>query len=230
MGVVDFFLSPFGISFSASLAAGVVLALFGRWRGWWWRKKKPASVDLATRVLTFLEGDAQENTREMISDTKKLGDSLIASFSTKFVHDKDLETDALTFIEQMLETLRYLVSELTAADKELDHLKRAVMAFQQSLEKREQTIRHLCNPPNRAVIDGSQIRIQLLSVNTEPNDYLQAANGEAVIFLRGYGLGRLARFRYFRQTVKKHWPIFKESVAKEHRTTMRQTSLQKARK
>ena len=222
--------NPWVIGFTTTIVGGMVLGLLGRWRGWWWWKKKPASIDLATRVLTFLEGDAETNTREMISDTKKLGDSLVASFNTKVAHDHDLQYDALEFIRQILEPLKTFVSELTAADAELDDLKRAVMEYQTSLEDRERTIIHLCNPPNPAVIDASQVRIQLLSVNTQPNDHLQAAKGEAVIFLRGYGVGILRRFRYFRQTAKKHWPTFKESVAKEHRTTMQQTSLHKARK
>lgn len=207
-----------------------MLGLLGRVRGWWWWKKKPASIDLATRILTFLEGDAEENTREMISNTKKLGDSLLTTIGTKLVNDENAQPDALTLIARMLDALKPLVSELTAADEELDNLKRSTMSFQRTLQDRERTIRHLCNPPNPSAMDAGHIRTQLLSVNTEPDDYLQAAKGEAVIFLRGYGVGILKRLRYFRQTVRKHWPTFKESVAKEHRTTMQQTSLHKARK
>ena len=229
MGAGEIISNPWFIGISTTILGSGLVALIGRWRGWW-RNKKPASIDLATRVLTFLEGDAEENTRKMIFDTKKLGDSLLASINTNVAHDHDIQYRALDYIHSIVEPLKRLVSELTAADEELDYLKRAVMVFQMSLEDRSQTVTHLCNPPNPPAMDASHVRTQLLSVNTKPNDYLQAAKGEAVIFLRGYGIGRRARFRYFKQTVKKHWPAFKESVAKEHRTTLQQTSLHKARK
>ena len=121
--------NPWVIGFTTTIVGGLLLSLLARFRGWWWWKKKPASIDLATRVLTFLETDAEDNTREMISNTKKLGDSLIASINTKVAHDTDVQYAALDLIHQTLERLKPFVSELTAADEELDYLKRLLDRF-----------------------------------------------------------------------------------------------------
>ena len=225
--VFEFLQTLWGTTFTASLAAIIVAALImGRWR---W-KKKAASIGLATKVLKFLDGDADDDTRQMILHSKRLGDSLCASYKTKLAHDREDQDAALELIDKTLKSIKPLTAELTAADKELDDLKRAAIAFQDSLEGRKRTIMHLTEPYMMASMDAGHVRAQLLEVNVEPHEILEAAKGEAAIFLRGYGIGRLARFRCYRTAMKTHWPNFKESVAKEYRAALQRTSLHKAKK
>jgi hypothetical protein len=59
----------FLIGIVSSLFAGIILAAVGRWQGWWWRSKSPASIDLATRVLKHLDGEAEDKTNKMVYAT-----------------------------------------------------------------------------------------------------------------------------------------------------------------
>lgn len=65
------------MSIAGSVIGGIILLILGKWQGWWWRSKKPASIDLATSVLKLLDGEAEEKTNKMIYATKQLGDSLV---------------------------------------------------------------------------------------------------------------------------------------------------------
>ena len=84
--------------------------------------------------------------------------------------------------------------------------------------------------PNLPAMDPGHVRDQLLSENVLPHDLLKAAKGEATLFLRGYGINWLARQKYRNNIVKKHRAKFKESVAKEYRSVLQQTSFHKAQK
>ncbi len=104
-----------------------------------------------------------------------------------------------------------------------------MIAFQESLLWREQTIKHLCHPPNPSAIDPGHIRAQLLDENTKLNDLLNAAKGEATIFLRGHGLRWLYRRKYLRQIKKKQRKLYRQAVSREYRTVLQQTSLSKSK-
>ena len=173
---------------------------------------------LSTKVLKVLDGEAEDKTTKMIYATKQLGDSLVAFYKNKTPYNKDRETESLDLIEQLLALIKPLSTELSAADPELDHLKRAVIAYQKGLEWRAQIVKHLCHPPNPPAMDPGHVRDQLLSENVLPNDLLNAARGEAALFLRGYGVNWLARQKYRKNIVKKHRVTFKESVNQEYRT------------
>ena len=218
------------VSVGGSLLATLIVAFFGRWKGWWLKTKNESSVELATRVLKVLDGEAQDKTTKMIYATKQLGDSLVAFYKNKTPYNKDRKAESLDLIEQLLALIKPLATELSAADPEIDHLKRAVIAYQKGLEWRAQIVKHLCHPPNLPAMDPGHVRDQLLSENVLPNDLLNAARGEAALFLRGYGVNWLARKKYRKNIVKKHRVTFKESVNQEYRTVLRQTSLHKARK
>lgn len=129
----------------------------------------------------------------------------------------------------MITAIKPLATELSAADPELDNLKRAMISYQKVLERRAQIVNHLCHPPNPPAMDPGHVRDQLLSENVLPHDLLKAATGEAAIFLRGYGIGWLARQKYRRSIIKKQRALYKEAIAKEYRTVLQQTSLHKAK-
>jgi len=222
--------NPWLVGIASSVVGAGMFACVGKWRGWWWRTKKPTSVELATRVLKYLDGEAEEQTRQMVYLTKQLGDSLVASYKTKLAHDSDPETDALSLITELLVSVKPLVTELSAADRELDDLKRAVIAFQEGLEWRKQVVNHLCHPPRPSAMDPGHVRAQLLDENTKPHNLLNAAKGEAALFLRGYGLGWLDRQRYLRRIQKEQRRICREAVSREYRTVLQQTSLRKAKR
>lgn len=222
-------METFIIGVASSLLAGIILAALGKWRGWWWRSKSPASIELATRVLKHLDGEAQDKTSKMIYATKQLGDSLAAFYKNRTPYKIEYETEALSLIEELTSAIRPLATELSAKP-ELDNLKRVLNSYQASLERRAQIVKHLCHPPNPPAMDPGHVRDQLLSENTLPHDLLQAAKGEAAIFLRGYGISWFARRRYLRSIIKKQRTLYKQTVAEEFRRVLQQTSLHKAKK
>lgn len=217
------------INVGGSLLATFIVFIFGKWKGWWWKTKNESSVELATRVLKVLDGEAEEKTTKMIYATKQLGDSLVAFYKNKTPYNKDREKESLELLEQLLSLIKPFATELSAANPELDHLKRAIIAYQKGLEWRAQIVKHLCHPPNLPAMDPGHVRDQLLSENVLPNDLLNAARSEAALFLRGYGINWLTRRKYRKNIIKKHRAKFKESVDHEYRTVLRQTSLNKAR-
>ena len=219
----------FLIGIVSSLFAGIILAAVGRWQGWWWRSKSPASIDLATRVLKHLDGEAEDKTNKMVYATKQLGDSLISFYKNKTPYKAEFETEALSLIEELTGAIRPLATELSAANPELDNLKKAVNSYHKGLERRVQIVKHLCHPPNPPAMDPGHVRDQLLSENVLPHDLLQAAKGEAAIFLRGYGINLFARKKYLRRIIKKQRALYKETVAQEYRTILQQISLHKAK-
>jgi hypothetical protein len=79
-------------------------------------------------------------------------------------------------------------------------------------------------------MDPGHVRDQLLSENVLPHDLLNAAKGEAALFLRGNGINWLARKKYRKNIVKKHRAKFNESISQEYRAVLQQTALHKARK
>lgn len=218
------------LNVGGSLLATIIVAIFGRWKGWWLKVKNESSVELATRVLKVLDGEAEDKTTKMIYATKQLGDSLVTFYKTKAPYNKDRESESLDLIEQVLALIKPLATELSAADPELDHFKRSVIAYQKGLEWRAKIVKHLCHPPNPPAMDPGHVRDQLLSENVLPNDLLNSAKGEAALFLRGHGANWLARQKYRKKIVKKHRATFKDSVNQEYRAVLRQTSLHKARK
>lgn len=220
----------FAIGVVSSLVASAILAVLGKWRGWWWREKSQASVTLATNTLKILEGELDSKTRDMVYATKFLGDSLLTHYKNGTPYDLQREEEAQKLITEMLSIVRPLSTELSASDPELDHLKRAVIAYQKGLEWRAQIIKHLCHPPNKPAMDAGHVRDQLLSENVLPNDLLDAAKGEAAIFLRGYGVGWRERRKYLNGIVKKHRSIYNEAVDNDFRKVLQQTSLHKAKK
>lgn len=223
-------MESFAIGVVSSIVGGIILAIFGKWKGWWWKSKSKHSIELATRVLKILDGEAEEKTTKMVYATKQLGDSLAVFYKNNTPHNKEHEAEAQALIEQLLALIKPLATELSAANPELDHLKRAVIAYQKGLEWRAQIVKHLCHPPNLPAMDPGHVRDQLLSENVLPHDLLKAAKSEATLFLRGYGINWLARQKYRNNIVKKHRAKFKESVAKEYRSVLQQTSLHKAQK
>jgi hypothetical protein len=220
----------FIIGVTSSIVAGIILAALGKWRGWWWKSKSQSSIDLATEVLKALEGEVDDKTRKMVYATKQLGDSLVSFYKNGTQYNKEREVEALSLIEALLVVVKPLATALAAGNSELDNLKRAVIAYQKGLERRDQIVSHLCDPPNHSAMDAGHVRDQLLSENVLPHDLLDAAKGEAAIFLRGYGINWLARRKYRNKIVKKHRSKFKEAVEKEYRSVLQQTSLHKAKK
>lgn len=220
----------FAVGLASSILGGIILGILGKWQGWWLRSKSESSIDLATRTLKILDGEAGEKTNEMVNITKQLGDSLVAFYKTKTPYKEHLETEALSLLVELLALIKPLATELSAANPELDELKRAVNSYQKGLEWRSQIIEHLCHPPNPPAMDPGHVRGQLLSENLLPYELLKAAQGEAAIFLRGYGINWINRRNYHRDIEKKHRAKYKESVSHDYRTVLQQTSLHKARK
>lgn len=220
----------FATGIASSLIGGLILAIIGRWRGWWWKPKSRVSIELATKVLQFLDGDAENKTTKMVGATKQLGDSLVIFYRNKTPYNELLEKEATEILAQLLDVVKPLATELSAANPELDHLKRAVIEYQKGLEWRAKIIKHLCHPPKPGGMDPGYVRDQLLSVNVQPHYLLNAAKGEATLFLRGYGVNWLARQKYKRSIAKEHRATFKNTVAQDYRTVLQRTSLHKARK
>lgn len=79
-------------------------------------------------------------------------------------------------------------------------------------------------------MDPGHVRDQLLSVNVLPHDLLNAAKGEAAIFLRGHGINWFKRREHLQRIRRKQYALYMEAVAKDYRSILRQTSLHKARK
>jgi hypothetical protein len=219
----------FVVGVLSSIAASLILILLGKWKGWWWSEKTQASVSLATNTLKILEGELETKTRDLVLETKFLGESLMAHYTSGSPYDLQREQEAQKLLTEMITIVKPLSVELSAADPELDHLKRAVIAYQKGLEWRERIIKHLCHPPNRPAMDAGHVRDQLLSENVLPHDLLDAAKGEAAIFLRGYGVSWLARRKYLQAIVKRHRSIYNEAVDKDYRKVLQQTSLHKAK-
>lgn len=217
-------------SVASSVVAAAIIAIFGKWKGWWWKGKNQASINLATSVLKTLEGELDSKTRDMVYATKILGDSLISHYKNGSPYDQTRESEAVQLIDQMLSVVRPLAIELSAANPELDHLKRAVSAYQKSLEWRAQIIKHLCHPPNKPAMDAGHVRDQLISDNVLPHDLLDAAKGEAALFLRGYGVGWQERRKYFKEIVNRRRSAYRETVEKDYRKVLQQTALHKAKK
>jgi len=220
----------FAIGVASSVVGGIILTILGKWRGWWWKSKSLASVDLATRVLKLLDGEAEEKTTKMIYATKQLGDSLVNFYKNNTPYSAEYEAESLSLIEEIIGVIKPLSSELSAANPELDNLKRAVLEYQKGLEWRAQIVKHLCHPPNLPAMDPGHVRDQLLSENTLPHDLLNAAKGEAAIFLRGHGVNWISRKKYLRRIIKKQRALYKEAVEQEYRAVLQQTSLHKAKK
>ncbi|MEE9302584.1 MAG: hypothetical protein V3U84_02255, partial [Thiotrichaceae bacterium] len=172
---------------------GGILAIVGRWQGWWGKPKSNVSIELATKVLQFLDGDAEDKTIKMINATKELGKSLVIFYKNKTSYNKDREKETTEILAQLLATVKPLATELSAANPELDHLKRAVIEYQYGLEYRTQIINELCHPRDVHAINPENIYYRLLSANVCPRNLLNAAKGEATLFLRGNGVNWLAR-------------------------------------
>jgi hypothetical protein len=220
----------FVVGVVSSIVGGIILAIIGKWQGWWWKVKSQPSIDLATRALKILDGEAEEKTTKMVYATKQLGDSLVEFYKSKTPYKEDRESESLELLEQLLALIKPLATELSASNPELDHLKRSVIAYQKGLEWRSQIVKHLCHPPNPPAMDPGHVRDQLLSENVLPHDLLNAAKGEAALFLRGNGINWLARKKYRKNIVKKHRAKFNESISQEYRAVLQQTALHKARK
>jgi hypothetical protein len=223
-------MESFVVGLATSILGGIILGMLGKWQGWWLRSKSESSIDLATRTLKILDGNAGEKTNEMVNLTKQLGDSIVAFYKTKIPYKENLETEALSLLAELLALIKPLATELSAANPELDELKRTVNSYQKGLEKRSQIIKHLCHPPNLPAMDPGHVRDQLLSENLLPHELLKAAQGEAAIFLRGYGINWIKRQNYRRDIIKKHRAKYKEAVSHDYRAVLQQTSLHKARK
>lgn len=197
--------------------------------GWRTGRKSPASIELATRVLKFLEGDAESNTKQIVYLSKQLGDALVAAHNRNLAIEPDIDQEPLHLIDETLAHLKPLVTELTASNDQLDDLKRAVIEYKEGLEWRARIVRHLVSPPNPSAIDGGHIRSQLLEESTKPSDLLNNAIGEAALFLRGPGTSLRYRWRKYRQFRKKHRANYKEAVTSEYRKMLRQTAVHHAR-
>jgi hypothetical protein len=220
----------FAVGLASSILGGIILGMLGKWQGWWLRSKSESSIDLATRTLKMIDGNVAEKTNEMVNLTQQLGDSLVVFYKTKTPYKENLETEALSLLAELLGLIKPLTTELSAANPELDELKRAVNSYKKGLEWRSQIIKHLCHPPNPPAMDPGHVRDQLLAENLLPHKLLEAAQGEAAIFLRGYGINWMTRQNYRRDIVKKNRAKYKEAVSHDYRAVLQQTSLHKARK
>jgi len=220
----------FAVGVASSIVGGIILAIFGKWKGWWWKEKRQSSIDLATKSLKILEDDLDQKTRDMVYASKQLVDSLLIHYKSGSEYNQEREAEAQSLIQELLVKTKPLATELSASDRELDPLKRAVIAYQKGLEWRSQIIKHLCHPPNKPAMDCGHVRDQLLSENCLPHELLEAAKGEAALFLRGYGVGWKARKKYKKDIVKKHHDVYIKSVEADYRKVLQQTALHKARK
>jgi hypothetical protein len=50
----------FAIGVSSSIVGGIILIIFGKWKGWWWKEKSQASIDLAIKSLKILEDELDQ--------------------------------------------------------------------------------------------------------------------------------------------------------------------------
>lgn len=227
--MIDLINNPWFIEITSSIVGAGIFALIGKRRGWWWKTKKRESVALATRVFKCLDDEAVEETNQLVELTFNLGSSLIASYRTKIAHDEETENSSLSLVTELLSLISPLVTELSAADKELDDLKRAIIEFQKSLKRREQIVRHLCHPPNPPAMDARHVQAQLLDEVSLPYELLVAAKGEAIIFLRGHGIGWLERQKKYHHIRGKQWKLCSESIQKEYRKILQLAAIGKSR-
>ncbi|MDC0598694.1 hypothetical protein OAP18_02485 [Gammaproteobacteria bacterium] len=215
------------IGIAVLIASGIIIAIVGHWKGWWEKTKAPESIELATRAASFLDGKATERTTRLINISKKLGNGLILSYKSESPMDGEIEHEATLMANELLVSLKALVSKLSSADPELEPLKRAVVTYQKALEWRKQIFRNLCHPANPGSIDPGHIRTQLLAENNKLLDLLNAAKGECAIFLTGYGIGWFKRKRHYRQINKKQRKLYQDAVEKEYRSVLQQAALSK---
>lgn len=217
-------------SILASVIAGVILLWIANFiKNYVRRRKNNASIKLATSAFEYLDVSAREKTTNVISMSKQLGDALVTYYRCDQPIDQNLKTDLIGLLGEVISELQPFVSKLTTARAELDELSAAVLEFKKGLEWRVQIINHLCSSPIPRAIDAGHVRDQLLSVNCLPNDLLNAARGEAALFLRGYGINWFKRREYKRQIVKKHRSLAKETIEKEYRSVLQQTAFAKTR-
>lgn len=217
-------------SIASSVVGGVILLGLGKWRGWWWKSKSRSSMDLANRVMMVLDGEVERINGDMVISSKQLGDSLASFYKNNTQYNESSETESLALVDQLLSIIKPLSTELSTANPELDDLKRAVIDYQQGLERQAQIVRHLCHPPNPTAMDPGHVRDQLLSKIELPYELLKAAKGESTIFLRGYGISWRAKRKHRQQIVTKHRALCREAIAQEYRQILQQVSLHKARK
>jgi len=202
--------------------------LFGNWKGWW-RTKHPASIQLAKIIFDYLDGDAPTKITDLISKTNHLGNALIASFKERPIN-QSFEKDVQLLITKLLEQINPFVVQLSVADKEHDNLKGTVNKFEQELNLRKRVVTHLCDPPKPGNIDAGHVREQLLNDNLKIDDSLKILQGEAVIFLRGYGIGWLERWKNRRRIKKEQSVICKDAVSKKYRNYLQVRALNLAKK
>lgn len=215
-------------SFIGSLAVVVLVGFIGWLRGWWFRKKKQESIDLARRVLAFLEGDGDVDTKEVVRRTKILGDTLVYAIRDKIAFDPQVVDKANEAIDSVLAGVNPLVSKLAGADKELDRLKRALTEFKEGLERRGRIVDQLSTPQSH--LDSGHVRSQLLDVNVLPAELRAAAAGEAALFVRGYGINKWQRYKYFRQIWRENYPKCRQLIWGRYRKILQETALHKAKK
>lgn len=214
------------ISIVGSIIAAIIMAIIGMW---WWKTKNKSSIELATRVLKYLDGEAEEDTNRMVQLTQQLGDSLVKFYKSKTPYNTEYNNIINSIINKLLSNINPLATELTAANPELNELKKSVNSYREGLQWRSSIVKHLCHPPNPSAMDPGHVRDQLVSENLLPQKLLKAAQGEAAIFLRGYGVNWIIRRKYLRQIVKKQRALYNEAVEKEYRSFLQQTALHNAK-
>ncbi|MFT6327756.1 MAG: hypothetical protein ACJAYK_002758 [Crocinitomicaceae bacterium] len=119
-------MESFVVGLATSILGGIILGMLGKWQGWWLWSKSVSSIDLTTRTLKILDGNASEKTNEMVNLTKQLNDSIVAFYKTKTPYKESLETEALSLLAELLALIKSLATEMSAANPELNELKRTV--------------------------------------------------------------------------------------------------------
>ncbi|GHF16560.1 hypothetical protein GCM10017044_08580 [Kordiimonas sediminis] len=209
----------------ASIIGGIILIWIVWIKDYWlFKNRGQASIDLATAVFEYLDTDVKDKTILSISMSKKLGDELVSLYTSGKPYDQQLENELVKLLEEIISGLKPFISKLNAAKAELDALRAAVIAFDDSVKWRLRIVNHLCSPPNPHKMEAWHVREQLLEVNCAPSDLLNAARGEASMFLRGYGINWLKRWKYKRLITKRLKAEMKEKLAKEYRSVLQQSA------
>lgn len=209
----------------SSIVASLIIAWFIWLKDVWFRlKRSEASINLATSSFEFLDATAKDKTRNIISKSKEMGDDLVSHYKFGSPIDDELKNELIALLEGLVAELQPYISKLTAARSELDHVRGAVMEYAEGLKRRLQIVKHLCAPPNPNAMDPGHVREQLLSVNCDLDGLLNAARGEAAIFLRGYGINWLKRWKHKRRIQMEQRKIANREIAKKYRSILQQTA------
>jgi hypothetical protein len=211
----------------ASLTVVIIVFVWGKVKGFWFKKNNSFDVDVTKKIFQSLNGDTTQKTANLTGATKALGDVLITHYKNGSQYSDSYKEAPLELIKNILTIVKPLNNELLTGSKDLSHLKKALKEYIECLEWTEKTVNHLCNPPNPKAMHGGHVQSQLLDENCKVHDLLQAAKGEIALYLRGYGINCFQRIKYLRKIKKKEKVAYQNNVDTAYRKVLQSSALGK---